>query len=1065
MSYISCLSIYNDSEVFGFQYGSLGLDYTADIWIEKLSDEIYLTGNTNQSLYGPNIGAQDIFISKHNNYNGEILWKLQYGSKLPESGVSVTSSEHGVYVVGYTTGYMYENYSSTISYYSYELKNSKEVLSEDIFLCQGQRFEATVCSYYFGTSTKYPFFELYDSSNKLVASTFSGTCKSSMIFLHTKSTCESYSIKFGCSYSACSARVALIIYSYPPAVPVNAVDTFMSCHDPLTGSLLWNYQSGSLGFDAPAKVVYSQIEDCIYVVGYAQGYFSLHVSNDLYIFKVNSTSGKIIWDYLNGTVLDDEGVSLTIDDQSGTLYVLGATRGNWFSSINGVQDIVLLCMSSNSEVMWGIQFGSGATDYPTDIEMGGDGSLYLCGYSIRYNYDSSFLYKINSQNGEIIWIKVRSSEYSWQLSVSNSSIFTLATKNRNYVVYKSDYLSSDTIWSAKITSVPSSFIPWEMVRGSIAISSLGTPLIGGSTELNLYTQSHGLVDYYLLSPQICVAGFYSEKYISECVECPQNAYSHSASCKCNRCPRGQYSESGSAHCKKCYGGYYHNHHSECFHTSSHFLLYSLAFITPFMIVTSCLLLSSWSGYGYTLTALLSTADFLSDLLYLTTTFFYNSALFYLSIAFLFPPIIELIYEIGRKVFKTNSQLRIFHLTTLHPAINIILGIFLFIPYFFLIFLLGYYLIQTKLLSLPFYIELWHDLLFVTSTNDVRVSEVALSSHSTDTNSLPSKSSPDLRVNQVNLHTLNKAILIEIYFEAIPQIVIQTINNTRMNSFGTISLISLVISVLIICNTLYRLLYYYFYHGVPLGEIPIAMKTPNQLIPETWLQRDTPVEDSLRTVLLTSDTDEQMTSKLMNVPSTPTNSLLIQLDKGPHGLTFKTVNRFGNKTLEVLLIDPSFARNHPTLLRGYTVESINGISVHESPISLTSGYCSHPCTVSFISPVSQYKTLSLPSSCLFGSELTICGHSTSFSDVYFCSVKSILPDSPIWGDVSLLDNLVSINSLHYFHRMCELINSEYEQENPELLEVVFFNHSDWSSFFVDLELLSNHLRDCGISNSC
>jgi hypothetical protein len=228
---------------------------------------------------------------------------------------------------------------------------------------------------------------------------------------------------------------------------------------------------------------------------------------------------------------------------------------------------------------------------------------------------------------------------------------------------------------------------------------------------------------------------------------------------------------------------------------------------------------SWVSSEFAYTSLISTFDFLSDILYLTTTFFYNETLFYASILLLFPAFFPLLSDLCLKIYENKNSYRLLHppfflvsrcanYSVIWVFIHLLWSIFM-IPYVIVSLVFGYYLIQSKLLTLQFYEKLWHDINFSN----------AFTSGNIDA------SMANRREKLLNLRLLNRAVVTEIWFEAVPQIIIQSVNNVRMKSFGLVPQISLVSSVLLIVNSYYRIFYFNVVHRIPLSEIPAHLKTP------------------------------------------------------------------------------------------------------------------------------------------------------------------------------------------------------------------------------------------------
>jgi hypothetical protein len=102
-------------DAFVSKYNSAGaLQWTRQIGTSQFEDSngveadglgnVYLLGNTNGSLSGPNAGNTDPFVRKYN-AAGTVLWTRQFGTSSTDYSLGISSDSLGnVFVSGFTWG-------------------------------------------------------------------------------------------------------------------------------------------------------------------------------------------------------------------------------------------------------------------------------------------------------------------------------------------------------------------------------------------------------------------------------------------------------------------------------------------------------------------------------------------------------------------------------------------------------------------------------------------------------------------------------------------------------------------------------------------------------------------------------------------------------------------------------------------------------------------------------------------------------------------------------------------------------------------------------------------------
>ena len=86
------------------------------------------------------------------------------------------------------------------------------------------------------------------------------------------------------------------------------------------------------------------------------------------------------WTRQFGTVVNDEARAVTVDG-SGNVYVAGQTRGMFDGLSAGAGDAFLRKYDGGGTELWTRQFGSTGNDYVFSVSVGGDGNVYVAGWT------------------------------------------------------------------------------------------------------------------------------------------------------------------------------------------------------------------------------------------------------------------------------------------------------------------------------------------------------------------------------------------------------------------------------------------------------------------------------------------------------------------------------------------------------------------------------------------------------------------------------------------------------------------------------------------------------------
>ncbi len=121
---------------------------------------------------------------------------------------------------------------------------------------------------------------------------------------------------------------------------------------------------------------------------------------------------------------------------------------------------------------------------------------------------------------------------------------------------------------------------------------------------------------------------------------------------------------------------------------------------------------------------------------------------------------------------------------------------IFDPFIVFWLLAGFYLFQTKLLSIRPIWNYWFKVWTGTDKFDKK--------------------------NMIDFHLLNESFLAEFLLETTPQLILQSYNNTMIKSWSNVAYFSVALSLLMAINGIYRYGYYLLYKGLKFDEIPIEI---------------------------------------------------------------------------------------------------------------------------------------------------------------------------------------------------------------------------------------------------
>lgn len=167
-----------------------------------------------------------------------------------------------------------------------------------------------------------------------------------------------------------------------------AFDVFivkLSSHD---GSMIWNTFLGSTDHDGGFSVV-SDFGGSLFIAGYSSGAWGSprhHWSgfNDAFIAKLSGSDGDLVWNTFLGGTDYDEGYSISLDSSEGVL-VSGFSAATWGVPVRahsgGWDALVAKLAKNDGSLVWHTFIGGASADYAGDTTLDDSGNVLVVGYN------------------------------------------------------------------------------------------------------------------------------------------------------------------------------------------------------------------------------------------------------------------------------------------------------------------------------------------------------------------------------------------------------------------------------------------------------------------------------------------------------------------------------------------------------------------------------------------------------------------------------------------------------------------------------------------------------------
>ena len=230
------------------------------------------------------------------------------------------------------------------------------------------------------------------------------------------STAGSYAYGYGIALDN-GGDAYIVGHSYDTwGIPINAytpssADLFVAKLESDDGSLLWNTFMGSALKDEGLDIALDDSGN-IYVVGESQATWGTPLNvhsghKDISVAKLNG-SGALQWHTFLGTVIDSEAEGIALD-AGGNVYV----TGEMYSFATSTFDMYVAQLNNSGALQWGNLFGGPGTDWGFDVAVDENDNVYVAGYS-GYPWGTPENPHSSSDNNDISIVNLNGSgELQW----------------------------------------------------------------------------------------------------------------------------------------------------------------------------------------------------------------------------------------------------------------------------------------------------------------------------------------------------------------------------------------------------------------------------------------------------------------------------------------------------------------------------------------------------------------------------------------------------------------------------------------------------------------------------
>ncbi len=213
-----------------------------------------------------------------------------------------------------------------------------------------------------------------------------------------------WSVVYGGAYSDGAKDVVVapdgnyIVAGYTYSYGSGGSDLWLLKINSSDGSLIWSRTFGGSNDDGAYSIA---LDDSGYVI--IAGYTTSDPYRDGYLLKVDADTGGLIWSGVYGGSANDEFYSVAVDG-SGNYVLAGRTN----SPSGGYFDVWVVKVNPSGDVIWERTYGSSMDDGAADVIVDSGGNYVVAGRAVFdiNDYNDTWILKLEPENGDTIWTRL-----------------------------------------------------------------------------------------------------------------------------------------------------------------------------------------------------------------------------------------------------------------------------------------------------------------------------------------------------------------------------------------------------------------------------------------------------------------------------------------------------------------------------------------------------------------------------------------------------------------------------------------------------------------------------------